>query len=218
MRDEYFLSSMQLAFQPPHTARPIKMREKTSGKTPENAENQNLSYTYFHVDAKRGARMIKTMEELNKVRDDCYRLVTRRSSLSGVASAVPLPGIDVGSDAAILLEMLPAISKKFELSEADIEALDPTTKALVLTTAGSIGSKVIGHSITRDLVIRLLKKVGVKMASKQLVKYVPFAGQIIAAGIGFTAMKYVGNAHVNACYQVAKSALEQQENNALTRT
>lgn len=179
---------------------------------PENAENQNLNYTERYVDSTRDVPMIKTMEELDKVRDDCYRLVTRRSSLSGVASAVPLPGVDVGSDAAILLEMLPAISKRFELSDADIEALDPTTKALVLTTAGSIGSKVIGHAVTRDLVIRLLKKVGVKMASKQLVKYVPFAGQIIAAGIGFTAMKYIGNAHVNACYQVAKAYLGHPEN------
>jgi uncharacterized protein (DUF697 family) len=188
------------------------MHEKPADSPRENAENQNLSYTSSYVDAKRGARMIKTLEELDKVRDDCYRLVTRRSSLSGVASAVPLPGIDVGSDAAILLEMLPAISKRFELSEADIDALDPTTKALVLTTAGSLGSKVIGHSMTRDLVIRLLKKVGVKMASKQLVKYVPFAGQLIAAGIGFTAMKYVGNNHVNACYQVAKAAIEHPDN------
>lgn len=154
--------------------------------------------------------MIQTMEELDKVRDACYRMVTRRSSLSGVASAVPLPGVDVGSDAAILLEMLPAISKRFELTEADIENLDPTAKALVLTTAGSVGSKVIGHSITRDLVIRLLKKAGMKMASKQLVKYVPFAGQVIAAGIGFAAMKYIGNAHVDACYQVAKSYIEKQ--------
>lgn len=192
------------------------LRAQLHGKTalppPENAENQNLNYTERYVDSTRDVPMIKTMEELDKVRDDCYRLVTRRSSLSGVASAVPLPGVDVGSDAAILLEMLPAISKRFELSDADIEALDPTTKALVLTTAGSIGSKVIGHAVTRDLVIRLLKKVGVKMASKQLVKYVPFAGQIIAAGIGFTAMKYIGNAHVNACYQVAKAYLGHPEN------
>lgn len=189
-----------------------KLRGKPALPPPENAENQNLNYTERYVDSTRDVPMIKTMEELDKVRDDCYRLVTRRSSLSGVASAVPLPGVDVGSDAAILLEMLPAISKRFELSDADIEALDPTTKALVLTTAGSIGSKVIGHAVTRDLVIRLLKKVGVKMASKQLVKYVPFAGQIIAAGIGFTAMKYIGNAHVNACYQVAKAYLGHPEN------
>ncbi len=50
------------------------------------------------------------------------------------------------------------------------------------------------------------------MAAKQILKYLPFAGQAAAAALSGAAMMYVGNAHVDECYEIAKKPLRKQQN------
>ncbi|WP_374491748.1 hypothetical protein [Brachymonas sp.] len=148
-----------------------------------------------------------SLHELDRIRDACYSLVTLRSSASAVAAIVPVPGIDVGADVTILLEMLPTINRKFGLSEEQVDELDPHTKKLILVAATSIGSEIIARTVTKQVVISILKKVSLRLATKQVTKWIPFAGQAIAGAISFGAMKYVGNSHVDDCYEVAKKAI-----------
>ncbi|WFR64022.1 hypothetical protein P9222_07380 [Paenibacillus amylolyticus] len=75
----------------------------------------------------------------------------------------------------------------------------------------SIGSKVIGRMVTKELVVQVLQRVGVRVATKSVAKFVPFAGQGLAAALSFTAMRYVGNKHVDDCYEVVKRMIEQRE-------
>jgi len=49
---------------------------------------------------------------------------------------------------------------------------------------------------------------GVHLTTKQVMKYVPVLGQAISAGINFTAMKMIINAHINECYRVARAVIE----------
>ena len=46
--------------------------------------------------------MIDTIAELDRVRDDCKRLVTTRSMLSAGAAVVPIPGADLVADIGLL--------------------------------------------------------------------------------------------------------------------
>lgn len=62
--------------------------------------------------------------------------------------------------------------------------------------------------ITRGILLGILKKFSKRIAVKQAAKFVPVVGQGLAAGLSFTAMKYVGNKHVEDCYTVAKKMLE----------
>ena len=146
----------------------------------------------------------KTMQELDSIRDECYSMVTTRSTASAAAAVVPLPGVDIGADVALLLEMIPTINNRFGLSSDQVNQLDPQVKKLVLVAITSIGSELIAKQVTKQMIVQALKTVGVRVATKQVAKYVPFIGSAIAAGISFTAMKYVGNGHVDDCYNVAK--------------
>jgi hypothetical protein len=50
----------------------------------------------------------------------------------------------------------------------------------------------------------LFKKSGLKLAAKSVAKFVPFAGQLASAAIGYTLFQKMGNQHVEACVKVAQ--------------
>ena len=72
-----------------------------------------------------------------------------------------------------------------------------------------VGTDLVGRAITQRLVVAALKKVGGRMAAKQVLKYIPFAGQAAAAALSVAAMMYLGNAHVDASFAVARGAIEE---------
>ena len=69
-----------------------------------------------------------------------------------------------------------------------------------------VGSVLIGKFISRDLVIKAATKIGMRLTTKQLAKYVPFAGQIVAAAVGYAAIRYLGEEHMKDCVRVAREA------------
>ncbi|URJ60118.1 hypothetical protein [Paenibacillus polymyxa] len=152
----------------------------------------------------------QTIEELEQIRRECKSMVTKRAAVSGGAVLVPVPGADVLADVGILMQLLPAINGKFGLSEKQLEGLDAETKSMVYGFITSIGSKLIGRLITREAIVQILQKMGIRIATKQVSKFVPLLGQGLAAAIGFTAMRTIGNRHVDQCYEVAKRLLEQR--------
>ncbi|WP_240417379.1 hypothetical protein [Paenibacillus periandrae] len=150
----------------------------------------------------------RTIEELDRIRDECKSMVNKRATSSAAIAIVPVPGADLVADVAIMLELLPAINRKFGLSQEQIEKLDSAIKAKILVIITSIGSQLIGKVITKELVVLLLKKVGVRVAIKQVAKFIPFVGQAVSAGISFAAMKYLGNSHIEECYSVCKRVID----------
>jgi uncharacterized protein (DUF697 family) len=149
-----------------------------------------------------------TIAELNQIREECKSMVTKRASTSAAAAVVPLPGVDVAADIAIMLELLPSINRKFGLAPEQIDHLDSAIKAKTLVIISSIGSQLVGKVITKELVVQLLKKIGVKVTVKQVAKFVPFIGQAVSAGISFGAMKHLGNSHIDECYIVCKRIID----------
>ncbi|MBE0463001.1 MAG: hypothetical protein ACTIDY_05875 [Halomonadaceae bacterium] len=152
--------------------------------------------------------MIETREELDEIRKTCRTMVTKSSSLSAGTAIIPIPGLDIGSDVAILLRLIPKINEKFGLTPEQIESLDTESKVMVMTAISNVGSKMAGKYITKKLVVSLLQKMGVKVAAKGATKFVPFIGSAVAGGISFTAMKYMGNSHIDDCYEIALAAME----------
>ncbi|MBE0399551.1 hypothetical protein EI168_05435 [Halomonas sp. FME1] len=154
--------------------------------------------------------MIESLEELEKVKKSCYSMVTKSSTLSAGAAVIPIPGLDLGSDVTLLLRLIPKINDKFGLTPEQIENLDTESKIMVMTAISNVGSKMAGKYITKKLVLSLLQKMGVKMVAKGTTKFVPFIGSAVAGGISFTSMKYIGNRHIEDCYQIALATLEEK--------
>ena len=134
------------------------------------------------------------------------KLLNQRALIAAVASAVPVPGLDWAVDAALLSKLIPAINREFGLAPEQIDQLDPTKREQVRKAVAMVGSVLIGSFISRDLIIKATTKIGARMATKQLAKYVPLAGQIVAATVGYAAIRYFGEEHMKDCIRVAKQA------------
>jgi uncharacterized protein (DUF697 family) len=153
----------------------------------------------------------KTISELDSIKEECKSMVNKRASASAAAAVVPVPGVDVGADVAIMMELLPAINRKFGLSPEQIDQLDSAIKGQILVIISSLGSKLVGKLITKETVVLLLKKVGTRIAVKSVTKFIPFVGQAVSAGISFGAMKYLGNSHIDECYEVCKRLIQRNQ-------
>lgn len=148
-----------------------------------------------------------TVDELDRVRKACRAMVRRRAATSGGLTLVPLPGIDVAGDVALLMELIPAINRKFGLTPEQIEELDTTRRVMVYAMLKKVGAGLVGREVSKRLVLAALNKVSLRLATKQVLKYLPVAGQAAAVALSVTAMIYLGNSHVDACYEVAKGAI-----------
>ncbi|MCQ9616667.1 hypothetical protein L1889_08045 [Paenalcaligenes niemegkensis] len=145
-----------------------------------------------------------TMAELDEVRESCRKLVSRRALLSAAAAVVPIPGVDLSTDVAILLQILPRINEKFGLSAEQVEKLSPELQKLIVVGGASFSVGLLGKVITPSRVISLLKSLGAKrLAGKYATKYVPVIGAVVASTISYVVLKRVGNKHIDECYHIA---------------
>ena len=156
------------------------------------------------------ASMSETLRRLDAIRDECRALVTRRAAWSAGAAVVPLPAFDIGTDVAILVKLLPKINGKFGLTPAQIDELDTETRSVVMMFISGLGASLVGRLVTRELVIKVLMKLGVRVTTKGIVKFVPLLGQALSASISFGAMKMLGNQHIDDCYEVARRTMLQR--------
>ena len=134
------------------------------------------------------------------------KLLHKRALMAAVASAVPVPGLDWAVDAALLSKLIPAINKEFGLAPEQIDQLDPGKREQVEKAVTMVGSVLVGKFISRDLVIKAATKIGSRMATKQLAKFIPLAGQLVAASVGYAAIRYFGEEHMKDCIRVAQQA------------
>jgi uncharacterized protein (DUF697 family) len=132
----------------------------------------------------------------------------KRALLSAVASVVPVPFTDIATDVVLLKQIIPRISEKFGLSKQQIDEYNPQLTIFVYDVSKRLGTNMIGKYVTKELIVQVLKKVGVRLTTKQVLKYVPVMGQVISAGISFTAMKFIIRSHINECYKVVRTVIE----------
>jgi len=148
--------------------------------------------------------MPDTPEDIAAVARQCRRLVTQRALLAAGVAAVPLPGIDWLTDIGVLLKVIPEINQKFGLTAEQIERLAPDRRVAVFKAVSAGGSVLIGRLVTRDVVLAVLKTVGVRLTTKQAAKVVPIAGQAVSAALTFSALKYVCEQHIRQCIHVSR--------------
>ena len=137
----------------------------------------------------------------------CRRLVTQRALFAAGVAMVPLPGVDWLTDIGVLMRLLPQINAAFGLSVEQVERLAPHRRVVVYKALSATGGLVAGKLITRELVLHLLKLVGLRLSAQQAAKYLPIAGQAVSAALTFSALKYVCHQHIDQCQAVSRQLL-----------
>jgi hypothetical protein len=148
-----------------------------------------------------------TPADIEHVRERCRSMVRRRAAISAGVSAVPIPGVDVMSDLSLFALLVDDVNKAFGLTPQQIDRLQPKFRLIAYQAAVGIGGMMVGKLVTRELVLQLFSRMGMKVLAKSAARVVPIAGQIASAAIGFAVFRRLGYEHVDACAAVAGELL-----------
>ena len=143
-------------------------------------------------------------DDLQSVARRCRQMVRRRALVAAGVAMVPLPGLDWLTDIGLLVELLPRINAEFGLSPQQIERLAPDRRIVVYKAISAGGGLLVGKLITRELVITMLKLVGVRLTTQQAAKFVPIAGQAVSAALTYSALQFVCEQHIRQCLAVVR--------------
>jgi len=144
------------------------------------------------------------IEDINDVRERCRRLVRKKAVMAAGVSALPIPGLDVVSDLSMFAKLVDEVNTSFGLTPEQIDRLQPSHKLIAYKAAVGIGGMLVGKIVSRELLLGVFKRMGMRSAAKSATKFVPIAGSIAAAGIGFAVFRHLGYKHVEACANVAR--------------
>ncbi len=144
-----------------------------------------------------------TAREIEATARYCRRIVNRRAAAAAGVAMLPIPGIDWVTDVGTLVRVLPEINAAFGLTPQQIERLAPDRRLVVYKAISAGGGLLVGKLVTREVVMRVLKIVGVRLTAQQAAKYVPVAGQAVSAALTFSALKFVCEQHIRQCMDVA---------------
>lgn len=143
---------------------------------------------------------------LEQVRRECQALAKSRARISAGAAIIPVPFLDVAIDVGMLSKLLPEITKKFGLDESEDsvggeELRKQNIKDRILAVGGLVA--------TRGIVNKTVQGFGGRLIGKQIAKYIPLGGQMVAASLGYMIFKKIAFDHIEECYKIAKEAQQQ---------
>ena len=148
--------------------------------------------------------------DLEQIRAECLELTKKRAYYSAGAAVIPVPFMDVVIDVGILSQLIPEINARFGLSPEQISVYDPKTRQIHWQELRKRGVEFSGLVVARTAVKKSLNNVAAKVIIKQVTKFIPLGGQLVAASLGYFVMKKIADAHVQDCYRTAKSIQQKQ--------
>ena len=129
-------------------------------------------------------------------------MARRRALLGAVTSLIPVPGIDLATDLALMTKVIERINQHFGLSEAQIGQYSSQRQALVYRLLANAGGTLTARLTTPLLVGRIVRLVGIRLTAMEAARLVPVAGQLVAAGIGYWSVNTVAMRHIAHCERI----------------
>ena len=148
--------------------------------------------------------------DLEQVRKQCIALVKKRARYSAGVAVVPVPFFDVAVDAGMLTQLLPDISERFGLLENRQGAVDLESREIHWNELKNRTVDFAGLMATRGIVKKTVQGFGGRIAAKQVTKFIPLGGQLVAATMGYMIFKKIAVDHINQCYELAKEIQTKQ--------
>ena len=141
---------------------------------------------------------------LEQIRLQCLELVKKRAYISAGVAVIPVPFFDVVIDVGILSQLIPEINARFGLAPEQVTVYDPKTRQIHWEELKKRGIEFSGLVVARTAMKKSLNNVVAKLLTKQVTKFIPLGGQLVAASLGYVVMKKVAETHVEECYKLAK--------------
>lgn len=148
--------------------------------------------------------------DLEQVKKECLAMVKRRARISAGVAIVPVPFFDVAVDASMLTMLLPEISERFGLLKDRQGAVDLESREVHWKELKNRTIDFAGLMATRGIVKKTVQGFGGRIAAKQVTKFIPLGGQLVAGTMGYMIFKKIATDHINECYNLAKDIQQKQ--------
>lgn len=148
--------------------------------------------------------------DLDQIKKECQKMVKKRAKISAGVAIVPVPMFDIAVDAGILTQLLPEISAKFGLISERESAIDLDAKEVHWKEMKNRAVDFAGLMATRGVVKKTVQGYGGRIVAKQVTKFIPLGGQMVAATMGYMIFKKIANDHIDECYKLAQKLQQNQ--------
>ena len=152
----------------------------------------------------RGAKAYSE-EFLSRKKAACEKYVAYAAVAAAANGLNPVPGANVAVDLAVLTKLFREIRSCYGLDNDHLLAM----KDSAIPAIGQVANNVLSYA-TKEGSLLLLKRYAGREVARNVTRYVPFVGQLIASGIGYAITSSAGFSYLNDCHQLAESALESQ--------
>ncbi len=126
-------------------------------------------------------------------------MARQRALLAAASSLIPLPGIDLATDLAVMTRLIRRINTEFGLDELQIDRLSGQRRTLIYGLLAGTGGTLAARLTTPALLGRILRTAGIRLTAMEASRLVPIAGQLLAAGIGYWSVSSVALRHIADC-------------------
>lgn len=142
--------------------------------------------------------------DLEKARQESLELINKRAYISAGAAMVPIPLFDLVVDLGVLTTLLPEINAKFGLAPEQVSVYDPRTKKVNWKELRKRGFELSSFVVARTAVKQSINGILGKFVTKQVTKFIPLGGSLVAGTLGYLIMKKIAETHIEDCYEIAK--------------
>lgn len=128
----------------------------------------------------------------------------------------PVPGLDIAADLSILLKFAKEVASVYGL---DKNSMDFMARMLGPERVPAIVAKITQFTakyLAKEGLVIVLRKVATQTAGKQMAKWVPFVGPLVAAGIGWKTTFMLGEDLIDEAEQLARELFEAVARDAAT--
>lgn len=151
----------------------------------------------------RGAKAY-SLDFLEEKRRVCERFVALAAAASAVNAVNPIPGLDVAVDISVLMGLFKKIRLTYGLTDERLSAKGQAAPALA-----QLASNVVKYC-AEDGIVLLLKSFAGRETLKEISKWIPLVGTVIAASAGYGITHTAGRACLADCHALAEGILERE--------
>lgn len=128
----------------------------------------------------------------------CEKLVAKYAWLAAANAVNPLPGLDISIDLKIMNNMFDEIKCTYGLDQAKLDKFRGVIP---------MAERVIALGTKEGMLVVMKGYIG-KQGVEGLAKYIPYAGQAVAMGIGYALTSNLGKRYLDDCQALATDVLQ----------
>jgi predicted GTPase len=144
-------------------------------------------------------------ETLRSKREAAEKVVAIHAGLAAANALNPIPGLDVGVDLGLLMTMARYVISTYGFTPEQVEALRKKARVRAAVVRGlQEAAERFAPYLTRAFLARALGCMGADAAVKYSAKWVPLAGTLVSAGVGYKLTYAFGEKLIDECESAAR--------------